>query len=115
MASSEPGWSLRWYREVWADERWIEAFWTSFQVACVVTVLSVAIGLPASFALVRGSVSKHVSDIAEKYLIPGEVQTPAIMFVPSEAIYAAPREDYTRKLIAAIPQVSIAALETQPS
>ena len=24
-------------------------------------------------------------DIAEKYLIPGEVQTPAIMFVPSES------------------------------
>ena len=32
--------------------------------------------------------SKHVKDIAEKYLIPGEVQTPAIMFVPSESIYA---------------------------
>ncbi len=39
-------------------------------------------------ARVKGDVSKHVSDIAEKYLIPGEVQTPAIMFVPSEAIYA---------------------------
>ena len=42
----------------------------------------------AAFALVRGSVSKHVSDLAEKYLIPGEVQTPAIMFVPSESLYA---------------------------
>jgi DNA recombination protein RmuC len=39
-------------------------------------------------ARVKGDVSKHVSDIAEKYLIPGEVQTPAIMFVPSESIYA---------------------------
>ena len=29
-----------------------------------------------------------MKDIAEKYLIPGEVQTPAIMFVPSESIYA---------------------------
>lgn len=37
---------------------------------------------------VRSDVLKHVSDIAEKYLIPGEVQTPAIMFVPSESIYA---------------------------
>ena len=37
---------------------------------------------------VRASDSKHVDDIAEKYLIPGEVQTPAIMFVPSESIYA---------------------------
>ena len=39
-------------------------------------------------ARVRGDVTKHVTDIAEKYLIPGEVQTPAIMFVPSESIYA---------------------------
>ena len=29
-----------------------------------------------------------MKDIAEKYLIPGEVQTPAIMFVPSDSIYA---------------------------
>jgi DNA recombination protein RmuC len=39
-------------------------------------------------ARVKSDVNKHVSDIAERYLIPGEVQTPAIMFVPSEAIYA---------------------------
>ena len=36
----------------------------------------------------RSDVSKHVTDIADRYLIPGEVQTPAIMFVPSESIYA---------------------------
>jgi len=36
----------------------------------------------------KADVQKHVKDIAEKYLIPGEVQTPAIMFVPSESIYA---------------------------
>lgn len=39
-------------------------------------------------ARVKADVQKHVKDIAEKYLIPGEVQTPAIMFVPSESIYA---------------------------
>ncbi len=37
---------------------------------------------------VRADVSKHVRDIAEKYLIPGETQAPAIMFVPSESLYA---------------------------
>lgn len=36
----------------------------------------------------RADMQKHVKDIAEKYLIPGEVQTPAIMFVPSESLYA---------------------------
>src|SRR6185312_12800044 len=39
-------------------------------------------------ARVRADVLKHVKDIAEKYLIVGEVQAPAIMFVPSESIYA---------------------------
>ncbi|HEY1876361.1 MAG TPA: DNA recombination protein RmuC [Rhizomicrobium sp.] len=42
----------------------------------------------AALAQVRASVGKHVADISEKYLIPGEVQTPAIMFVPSESLYA---------------------------
>jgi DNA recombination protein RmuC len=42
----------------------------------------------SALARVRADVGKHVSDIAERYLIPGEVQTPAIMFVPSESIYA---------------------------
>ena len=32
--------------------------------------------------------AKHVRDIADKYLIPGETQSPAIMFVPSESLYA---------------------------
>lgn len=33
-------------------------------------------------------VGKHIKDIAEKYLIPGETQDTAMMFVPSESIYA---------------------------
>ena len=31
---------------------------------------------------------RHVADIAEKYLIPGETQDLALMFVPSESVYA---------------------------
>ena len=42
----------------------------------------------AAIVFVRDSMAKHVKDIKEKYLIPGEVQTPAIMFVPSDSIYA---------------------------
>ena len=37
---------------------------------------------------VRQDVGKHVTDIAEKYLIPGETQDTALMFVPSESVYA---------------------------
>jgi DNA recombination protein RmuC len=36
----------------------------------------------------RADVGKHVGDIAEKYLIPGETQDLALMFVPSESVYA---------------------------
>jgi len=37
---------------------------------------------------IRTDIQKHVKDISEKYLITGETQTPAIMFVPSDAMYA---------------------------
>jgi DNA recombination protein RmuC len=36
----------------------------------------------------RQDVARHVADIAGKYLIPGETQDLALMFVPSESIYA---------------------------
>src|SRR5262245_34016636 len=37
---------------------------------------------------IRQDVAKHVADIAGKYLIPGETQDLALMFVPSESVYA---------------------------
>jgi DNA recombination protein RmuC len=36
----------------------------------------------------RTDVMKHVTDIAEKYLVAGETQDTALMFVPSESVYA---------------------------
>jgi DNA recombination protein RmuC len=36
---------------------------------------------------VRQDISRHVSDIAQKYLIRGETQDLALMFVPSESVY----------------------------
>jgi DNA recombination protein RmuC len=36
----------------------------------------------------RQDVNKHVNDIATRYLIPGETQDLALMFVPSESVYA---------------------------
>jgi DNA recombination protein RmuC len=39
-------------------------------------------------ARMRQDVGRHVGDIADKYLIPGETQDLALMFVPSESIYA---------------------------
>jgi DNA recombination protein RmuC len=44
---------------------------------------------------VRADIGKHVRDIAEKYLIAGETQAPAIMFVPSESLYAELHDSFT--------------------
>lgn len=37
---------------------------------------------------VRNDVGLHIRDVAEKYLVPGETQDMALLFVPSEAVYA---------------------------
>src|SRR5215210_240123 len=37
---------------------------------------------------IRQDVTRHVTDIAERYLLPGETQDMALMFVPSESVYA---------------------------
>ena len=50
-----PAWTTKWYSALFADPRWLEAAWTSFKIAAIVTVLSVLLGLLASFGLVRGS------------------------------------------------------------
>jgi len=39
-------------------------------------------------ARVKADITKHISDIADKYLIPGETQDIALMFIPSESVYA---------------------------
>ena len=39
-------------------------------------------------ARVRGDVGQHVDAIATKYFVPGETQDIAVLFVPSESIYA---------------------------
>ena len=38
-------------------------------------------------ARIRTEISKHIPDISSKYLIPGETQDIAVLFVPSESIY----------------------------
>jgi DNA recombination protein RmuC len=41
-----------------------------------------------ALARVRADVGKHVKDIAERYLLAGETQDLAVMFVPSESVYS---------------------------
>lgn len=46
-------WSVKWYGAIFANSKMVAAFWTSLGLAAVVTALSLAIGLPAAYALVR--------------------------------------------------------------
>jgi DNA recombination protein RmuC len=47
-----------------------------------------------AMARVRGDVGKHIKDIAERYFVPGETQDIAILFVPSESLYAEINETF---------------------
>jgi DNA recombination protein RmuC len=48
----------------------------------------------ASAQRLRQDISKHVADIAERYFLPGETQDIALMFVPSESLYAEIHENF---------------------
>jgi DNA recombination protein RmuC len=39
-------------------------------------------------SLFKRDIKKHIQDIAEKYIIPGETVNGAVMFIPSEAVFA---------------------------
>ena len=42
----------------------------------------------AARRLLESDVKKHIQDISEKYIIPGETAESAILFLPSESVYA---------------------------
>jgi DNA recombination protein RmuC len=44
---------------------------------------------------IRTAVGRHIDDIAEKYLLPGETQDTALMFVPSESVYGDLHEHFS--------------------
>ena len=41
-------------------------------------------------------VGKHVNDIADRYILPGETAESALMFLPSEAVYAELHATFTK-------------------
>lgn len=68
----------------------------------------------------RTSVKKHIKDIAEKYIIEGETADGALMFLPSEAVYAElhanfpelVREGFTARVWIVSPTTCMATLNT---
>ena len=49
-----PAWTLKWYRQLFADPDWIASFVTSLEIALTVMVLSTILGFLASVGLTRG-------------------------------------------------------------
>ena len=68
----------------------------------------------------RGDVAKHIRDIAGKYILPGETADQAIMFLPSEAVYAelharhggVVEESFSRRVFIVSPTTLMATLNT---
>lgn len=47
------GWSLKWYRELWANQGLLDAAWVSVRVALVASTLAAVLGVMAGIALAR--------------------------------------------------------------
>nr|WP_254679721.1 DNA recombination protein RmuC [Celeribacter baekdonensis] len=70
--------------------------------------------------MMRTSVKKHISDISEKYILEGETADGALMFLPSEAVYAElhanfpelVREGFDKKVWIVSPTTCMATLHT---
>jgi DNA recombination protein RmuC len=68
----------------------------------------------------RTDVLKHIKDIAEKYIVPGETADCAIMFVPAESVFAelhdrfpaVVEEGFRRKVYVVSPTTLMATLNT---
>ncbi|MEC8291874.1 MAG: DNA recombination protein RmuC [Pseudomonadota bacterium] len=76
--------------------------------------------LKAGIQLFKTSVRKHIKDIAERYVIEGETAEGALMFLPSEAIYAElhskfpdlVREGFEKRVWIVSPTTCMATLNT---
>ena len=77
-------------------------------------------GLKAAVQMFRGTVRKHITDISEKYILDGETADGALMFLPSEAVYAElhakfpelVRESFSKRVWIVSPTTCMATLNT---
>lgn len=74
----------------------------------------------AARQLIREAVGRHIDDIAEKYLLPGETQDTALMFVPSESVYGDLHEHFSdlvqkahrARIVIVAPNILMLAVQT---
>ena len=77
----------------------------------------------AAAAQIRQAVGRHIEAIADKYIRPGETQDSALMFVPSESVYAEIYEQFPdliqkahkRRVIIVSPNMLMLAVQTMLS
>ncbi|MFO1079900.1 MAG: DNA recombination protein RmuC [Reyranellaceae bacterium] len=53
------------------------------------------IGLQTAQRAFQQAIRKHIADIRDKYIVPGETAESALMFLPSEAVYAELHANFT--------------------
>lgn len=78
-----PGFSLRWYQQLFSRSDWMDSAWLSIWIACVVALLSTVLGTAASFGLVRGKFPGQrllVAFILSPLIIPGIIVAIAVYF-----------------------------------
>ncbi|WP_282022372.1 DNA recombination protein RmuC [Ruegeria faecimaris] len=76
--------------------------------------------LKAAVQMFRTTVRKHINDISEKYILDGETADGALMFLPSEAVYAElhakfpelVQESFTKRVWIVSPTTCMATLNT---
>jgi ABC-type spermidine/putrescine transport system permease subunit II len=56
MRFPPPGWSVQWYHRYFSSTEWTRATLMSLKVATLTTALSLLLGTPAAWALVRRSI-----------------------------------------------------------
>lgn len=74
-----PGLSLEWYRTVLSDPEWMSSLWLSLRIATLVTMLSIALGVPGALAL-RSSTGVLAAATQTLFLSPLMVPTIVIGF-----------------------------------
>src|SRR5258708_32867925 len=82
------GYSLKWFRTIPGNDRFVSGFLLSLQVAVVATSIGLAIGVPAAVCLVRGHFPGREAVIHPLLLpriVPGTVLRRALFVFPGGA------------------------------
>ena len=80
------GFTLHWFAEIWANQQLIDSAVVSVYIAFWVTVITLALGLPAAFSLVRGRYPGRAglsAFMVAPQMMPGMVIGIAVLFFGS--------------------------------